>query len=411
MPDARLRVTAPRVGLSWAIGSLHWLAWEGSIEDGTIEWSADGGVTWAYATVEPYSPYDPNTAYRFRWRVPETTAKTVKLRAIVKDRVSSAVDVTILPSQRARYQWTRKTAAGGFVWRDGAALERAFGKLQLLGGWNPTMFRVGDDDFNKTTSEIWSSEDGARWSLASVAPWEPRHTFGHAQLGSRLYVLGGDALQGHYQPDVWSTADGTSWTRETAEAPWGHRVLHRALAHDGALWVLGGQTMPDMVDDREPLVFFDDVWRSVDGRAWTRVLEHAPWPPRGATDGSASFRGAMWIVGGGTYEAVRKAYADVWSSRDGVAWTKHEDPPWPARQYNSVAVYDDKLWMLAGYTPIDGLDQADVWYTADGENWYEQANDVWSARHAAATVATREGLWLTAGSSGDTSVTLLERAR
>ena len=41
--------------------------------------------------------------------------------------------------------------------------------------------------------------------------WEGRHTAGYAVFHDRMWIVGGDPLQGHYQPDVWSSADGKTW--------------------------------------------------------------------------------------------------------------------------------------------------------------------------------------------------------
>lgn len=409
MQSEGLVVAAPRAGAAWAVGSLHWVAWAGPVQSARFELSLDRGATWSTIMT------DKDDGARARWRVPEITAKTALVRAVANDRVSPAVGITILPSQKTTYHWSETTTDAGYAWRDGAALENIGDRLHLIGGWNPFAFTDDPEGINwMTTDEIWTSRDGTLWSLADRAPWEARHSFGHVQHGGRLYVLGGDALHSHYQPDVWSTSDGATWSLETERAPWGDRVLHRALAHDGALWVMGGQTMPDLVyETPQPVVFYNDVWRSTNGQTWTRVLDHAPWAPRGACDGNSVFLGRMWMLGGGTYDQVlapkRRTYADTWSSKDGVTWTAHADPPWPPREYHAATVYDGRLWVLGGYDPDADKNLADVWYTADGENWYEQQNAMWPSRHALAVTVTARGLWVTGGDEGDTAVYLLSR--
>ena len=86
----------------------------------------------------------------------------------------------------------------------------------------------------------------------------------------------------------------------TLDAPWGPRCLHIALAFDGYLWVLGGQTSyepevtePAGVED----AYFSDVWRSSDGERWDKVLDDAPWGPRGMVGGRAVKDGKMWLIG------------------------------------------------------------------------------------------------------------------
>jgi hypothetical protein len=103
-------------------------------------------------------------------------------------------------------------------------------------------------------------------------------------------VIGGDPLQGFYHADVWSSVDGASWDLECDAVPWGPRCLHTALAFDGALWVIGGQTMPQFAPAPENA--FSDVWRSSDGRSWELVADNQPWGPRASIVGSAVKDGA-----------------------------------------------------------------------------------------------------------------------
>jgi hypothetical protein len=407
-----LPMLAPRAGARWAIGSLHWIERGGGDAAGAVvELSLDDGATWIAATPEPATMYMPNTPSRFLWRVPPTTSTRARFRARdAAGRAPEAVEIVIIPSQAATYLWNDVSDAAGWVWRDGAALESFGGRLRLIGGWNPFDFV---DTFS-TTNQVWSTADGASWIADEQAPWEERHSFGSAVIGDKLFVMGGDALHAHYQPDVWWTTDGSGWTRATDSAPWGSRVLHHAVALGGALYVMGGQTLPGWVDtDTVPVTFYNDVWKSNDGATWTRLSEHAPWPARGAICGHAVLDGQMWLLGGGTYDtsdaSTRTLYNDVWSSKDGVEWTRHEDAPWFPREYHSVATFDGRLWVMAGYTFVDNENHNDVWYSSDGENWYDLPGTPWYERHAASATATAQGLLITSGASETTDVSLLTR--
>ena len=66
------------------------------------------------------------------------------------------------PGPAEVYRWTEVTQQAAFAPRDGAGLLSFNGRLWLLGGWNP-----GDKvHFPKIcNSEVWSSEDGAIWTL------------------------------------------------------------------------------------------------------------------------------------------------------------------------------------------------------------------------------------------------------
>jgi len=116
--------------------------------------------------------------------------------------------------------------------------------------------------------------------------------------------------------------------------------------------------------------------------------------------GSAIFRDRIWILGGGTYETpTHRQYTygnDVWSSGDGQAWERHiEHAPWPGRVYHSVAVFDERLWVLAGQG--SGGNMNDVWCSADGQHWHEVADTPWAPRHAASVFVYDNALWVVAG--------------
>ncbi|MCX7824688.1 MAG: hypothetical protein N2689_03930 [Verrucomicrobiae bacterium] len=307
----------------------------------------------------------------------------------------------------ADYVWTRVTLKAPFAGRDGAGALVFKGRMWLLGGWNPR----DKVHFPKIcNSEVWSSANGLDWRLETPqAPWEGRHTAGYAVHAGKMWIIGGDCNQGHYQNDVWNSEDGVRWTRVCERVPWAPRALHYTLAHAGKLWVMGGQTLPQFAPARE--VFYNDVWNSADGTHWTRVIERAPWPPRGMIGGSVVFKNRMWILGGGTYDTpktpTRKFYNDNWSSADGVQWQRHvESAPWAPRQYHDVAVFDGKMWVLEG---CNKANRNDVHYSSDSVMWRELPNTPWAPRHAASVFVHADALWMVAGNNMSPDVWKLVR--
>jgi N-acetylneuraminic acid mutarotase len=307
------------------------------------------------------------------------------------------------------YRWKHITAAADFAPRDGAGALVFQNKMWLLGGWNPNNKEFFPRICN---SEVWSSSDGVKWMLVCHADWEGRHTAGYAVHRGRMWVVGGDPIQKHYQNDVWSSADGVLWEQATARVPWEQRVLHYTAAFKEKLWVMGGQTLPQFAPEKE--AFYNDVWSSADGVNWERVLEHAPWSPRGLIGGSVVFKNRVWLLGGGTYDtpgrAVREFYNEVWSTPDGVQWEQHPNAPWSPREYHDVAVWDNKMWVLEGYYK-DGGNRKDVWYSADGVLWREVPDTPWAPRHAASVFAYNDALWMVAGNNMTPDVWKLERVK
>jgi hypothetical protein len=406
---------SPGGGEEWAAGSMHVVAWTAPGAGGPAVLSYAAGGGWQRIAEVPAS------AGRFRWTVPPRLHRRAKLRLEAAGE-SPAVSRTfaIIASQEvAGYRWTQVTGSAAFAPRDGAGALSFQNQLWLIGGWNPRDKR----HFPLICSnDVWSSADGASWVErkpntfrdASFDPrrdWEGRHTAGYAVHRGRMWIVGGDANQKHYQDDVWSSADGVTWTLVNARAPWAPRALHYTVVHQDRIWVIGGQTMPGFAGGPEK--FYRDIWRTADGVRWEQVRPREPyWSARGMIGGSAVFRGRIWILGGGTYDTpqtpTRNFYNDVWSSADGRRWRRHTaEAPWHPRQYHEVAAFDGRLWVLEGYHSAGG-NRNDVWYSADGVNWYEVPGTPWKPRHAASVFVHGGALWMVAGNNMESDVWRLD---
>ncbi len=318
------------------------------------------------------------------------------------------------------YRWTKVTDSAAYAPRDGAGALVFQNKMWLIGGWNP-----GDKKFfpRICNNEVWSSANGADWTLEKpntflaarfdpAADWEGRHTAGYVVFKEKMWIVGGDVNQKHYHFDVWNSSDGKNWTfvNKGQAVPWGPRALHYTLAFRDRIWVMGGQTIPNLAPADEAI--HRDIWTSADGIAWEQVKPVEPyWSPRGMIGGSTVFKNRIWILGGGTYDTPkypeRKYYNDVWSSADGVHWDRAvTSSPWAPRQYHDVAVFDDRLWVLEGYAKAN---RNDVWHSADGVTWHEVKETPWKPRHAASVFVFDDALWMVAGNNMEKDVWKLQR--
>ena len=89
-----------------------------------------------------------------------------------------------------KYEWRCVTETAAFAARDGAGALVFQDKMWLLGGWNP-----GDKVHFPLicNSEVWSSADGISWTLENPqAPWEGRHTAGYVVHNGRMWIVGAD---------------------------------------------------------------------------------------------------------------------------------------------------------------------------------------------------------------------------
>jgi hypothetical protein len=341
--------------------------------------------------------------------------------------VSPGATAAPSPGGSETYRWELVTRKASFAPRDGAGALVFRDRMWLLGGWNPS----DKSHFPRVcNNEVWSSFDGRDWTLVkpnthlnasfdAKSDWEGRHTAGYVVLGDKMWIVGGDPLQGQYdlplrqgryQSDVWNSADGKAWTRVADKAPWAPRVLHHTMAFKGKIWVMGGQTLPQFAPMEER--FYRDIWTSADGVKWEQVEAQEPyWSARGMIGGNVVLKGRMWILGGGIYDTPkrpqREMFNDVWSSDDGVHWQRHlAKAPWEPRQYHEVAVFDNRMWVLEGWS---GANRNDVWYSSDGVSWRALSDTPWKPRHAASVFVYKNALWMVAGNNMESDVWKLVR--
>ena len=142
------------------------------------------------------------------------------------------------------------------------------GRMYVLGG-----FRSDTD--TGYANDVWSSADGVNWSFEGNAEWEKRTMHGAVSHQGRLYVIGGWDRDNNYRNDVWSSLDGKSWRQELANGNgfWSERRRHQSLSRDGLLYVMGGDNGSSSASYKK------DVWSSADGKSWTKVSD-AAWSAR-----------------------------------------------------------------------------------------------------------------------------------
>lgn len=225
-------------------------------------------------------------------------------------------------------------------------------RMWLMGGWYN-----GRLPGYSASNQVWSSSDGKEWRQATPkADWTPRIASAVVPFQDRMWLLGG--IEDYYfgdetslKNDVWTSADGKNWTQVTPHASWSPRAYHQAVVLNDRLYVFGGGNYLPKYQAN------NDVWSTADGVTWTCETMSAPWHPR-LWFGAAVYRNRMWVLGGWSDQPA-KNWGDVWSSADGKEWTqlvsRHS---WKERHEPSVFVFRDKLWVAGGHaTPLSN----EVW--------------------------------------------------
>jgi hypothetical protein len=403
LPSPFIDLKYPKFNDSWAAGTHHNITWISNF-NGTvnIEYSSDG-ITWN--DIAQNIIVTPHIVSQYLWNIPASITTNCYIRIKSKSAcVWQSGQFNIIPSQEivCYNRWANITMKAPFEARDGAGALVYNNAMWLIGGWNPA---TPDGFYNTTTNDVWKSTDGLKWTQVkspsyvdatdpNPLTWESRHCAGYVIYNDEMWIIGGDPNHNHYQNDIWKSKDGRSWTRVAADVPWRNRAIHHTLVHDGKIWVMGGQTFPNYIEGNQ--IYYNDIWSSTDGINWIQY-PNAPWPARGTTIGNVVFNNRMWIIGGATYEG--KYYNDVWSSEDGTNWTEHVDfAPWKGWQYHNITIFDGKMWIVGGMLG-GGINTNTVWYSSDGTNWYEFPNTPWVHRHAASVYSYDNALWVVAGNS------------
>ena len=348
------------------------------------------------------------TPYIQVWKV-EFPANTVKTAT---SQIPNAGPLTTLESEKPKltdlYSWEEVTkASGSNKWkaREGHTSvvfdpDGAGERIWVLGGYH------GSSRLN----DVWSSTDGEIWTESTppgsaekdtdggdgaAANWWTART-GHTSVvfDSKIWVMGG--TDGSARNDVWSSADGETWTQVDAAADWKARIEHTsvAFAPDGKgerIWVMGGTS--------SGLDRFNDVWSSADGETWTQVDAAADWKARiehtsvvFPSDGAGK---KIWVMGG--WDVVFKRINDVWSSDNGQTWGKGTGLPHSVYSASTVE-YKGRLWSLGGSSRnsttkvfLSSADPATGW-TAE--------NTLPEAILATQAVVFKNRIWLLGGNYG-----------
>jgi hypothetical protein len=177
----------------------------------------------------------------------------------------------------------------------------------------------------------------AEWAtVAQKCPAGPGVSQGRAGLSAvsfkgKLWVMGGsqgddNSIGGGADcrelfNDVWYSQDGSEWRLATADAPWEARAGGVALVKGGWLYYMGGEKGFIGATD-----YFNDVWRTRDGMNWEEVTgpAGAAWSPRPGHKCSVLANHFVCMGGFGTPANP----SDIWVSKDGADWSQVSATPW-----------------------------------------------------------------------------------
>jgi hypothetical protein len=309
-------------------------------------------------------------------------------KSINKHLVSDSINLQLKESDKSEYLLKKVKDSAKFKPRDGAGCVEFNGKLFLIGGWSE------DENYTYTNNEIWSSTDAKNWSLETSAPFDGRHCFGIIKFKDAIWVVGGDCNSGYCQKDVWKSFDGKIWTKVSGPLKFLDRALYSVVVFKKKLWLFGGQKMPKMVANHDGGEWYNDAWSSEDGISWKLESNQLNWPGRSVYNRIVVHNNSLYLFGGDHYQI--KTFNDVWKSEDGVNWDKiSHHSPWKQAQFSDVIVYDQKFWIVGGSYGFNNINE--IWYSKDAISWSKLDNKFFPSRHASSLVVFQNKLFIIAG--------------
>lgn len=223
------------------------------------------------------------------------------------------------------------------------------------------------------TPRVWYSVDGEQWTSV-YGPSDPDPTadaplgFGSAvAAGGPGYVAVGTGSDDGFsvRPQVWASADGRDWTAVDSQGLTGS--LNDVIGGAGMLVAVGGSGSAA------------SSFVSTDGATWTAAPEQEAL--QGAEMTSVAFRNGAFVATGaltGPGDAFPSTPA-IWHSTDGLHWSLALEGE--SGQQVSQAVSADEGFVAIGgrfpsagwsYDPADQVpprDTIQLWFSADGATW------------------------------------------
>ncbi|HEU0099773.1 MAG TPA: hypothetical protein VFQ67_13495 [Allosphingosinicella sp.] len=254
-------------------------------------WLSADGTSWSRSAPAPSGMNTPYLAYV------QHRGATWALGAVAGDYRAFQID----PRIRRTADYRRWEEVGRSASLPPVVLYAAAG----FRGW---MWILGGQDAKGAKAAVWRSSDGLAWEEMRKPPWTARAGAKATVFRDRLLLIGGGEIDGPPLNDVWSTADGVEWRRESAGIADSAPTGYSAVAFDGKLWLVGANRSG---------AFTSEMLVSDDGRRWRPV--GAPWSPRGAV--AAWTSGDALYITGGKYSVERDGrqqfiYSnDVWRMR------------------------------------------------------------------------------------------------
>lgn len=271
------------------------------------------------------------------------------------------------------------TSQSGTSWRRVSHAEDVLGGAEDQGMWavassDDLYVAVGFDAAGgDQDAAVWTSTDGVTWSrvqhdegvFGSDRDQEMRAV---VAIGSTFVAIGSDGSGADLDAAAWVSHDGLTWQRITHDVfggPGSQEILDVTVTLSGLVAVGFDRSGPDA--DAA-------VWTSTDALTWHRVA-HDQKVFGGDSDQIMRAVDAVGdrLVAVGEDGSRGDIDAAVWSSDDGLTWTRvaHDDSVFGGDGFQSMwAVIDVGVLVVGvGIDSPDADQNAEVWTSVDGLTW------------------------------------------
>lgn len=221
----------------------------------------------------------------------------------------------------------------------------------------------------------WTSSDGLNWSIHSMGASDFTFPVSLASGDDGTLVAVGRSGRA---PVAWTSLDGVAWQRHSLPVPGDGDSAERmttVVASKGG-YLAGGSVGPELFDRQARF------WTSVDGSDWQPVPDDPTAFANAEVRAIATFGdgfAAVGVVG----PAQEPSGAVAWTSADGLAWTRVDDPSFAGGIAVAVAAAPFGGLVAVG-SDLDRR-EAVAWTSEDGVRWTkapteksrQQAGFVW----------------------------------
>ncbi|WP_273567980.1 hypothetical protein [Maribacter halichondriae] len=252
------------------------------------------------------------------------------------------------------------------------------GKIWSIGGKN-------EHSAGTSLNAVWASDNGEHWYSVTSGLFDERSAHTLTVFDNKMWLIGGVNNSGRHLSNVWYSEDGSTWVLATDTPAFGSAAYHNTIVFNGKLFLIGDASGG-----------YIKVWSSVDGIEWEE--ENSMAFSSRENFRTVVFNNIIYVIGG-NYTSI--SFNEIWASNDGTEWSQvtPSGTIFSARFAHTVTVHEGRVWVVGGsnVSPSDFV--LDFWYSDDMVEWIEYSGALPSteglANHAA--LSYNGEIWLFGG--------------